>query len=186
MLQKFKAMIEREGEHAKAGKPAQIIAKFNNMEENDIALALYAASQKGCPIHLIVRGFCCVRPGVTGLSEKLHVTSTVGRFLEHSRIFYFRNGATDPVDGEFYFGSADWMYRNLHARVEAIAPILDRSLREKCWEIIQMYLKDQRQTWEMDSNGSYKQRKSTDTGIHQQLINLEKQRVKHFEESSRE
>lgn len=183
MLQKFKAMIEREGEHAKAGRPAQIIAKFNNMEENDMALALYSASQKGCPIHLIVRGFCCVRPGVSGMSEKLQVTSTVGRFLEHSRLFYFRNGAADPVDGEFYFGSADWMYRNLHARVEAVAPIVDRSLREKCWEIIQMYLKDQRQTWDMDSNGAYKQRKSQDPGVHQQLINLEKQRIKNMEES---
>ncbi len=120
MFARFKAMIEREADHAKAGKPAQIIAKFNNFEENDIAMALYAASQKGVQIDMIVRGFCCLRPGIPGMSENIRVTSIIGRFLEHSRLFYFRNGAKDPIDGEFFIGSADWMYRNLHARVEAI------------------------------------------------------------------
>lgn len=184
MFTKFKAMIEREAEFAKAGKPAQIIAKFNNMEENDIALALYAASQKGVEIDLIVRGFCCLRPGVPGMSEKVRVFSIIGRYLEHSRLFYFRNGAVDPIDGEFFIGSADWMYRNLHARVEAIVPILDRAGREKCWEILQLSLKDQRQTWQMNSDGSYTQRKSDEVGVHQLLMQLTKARIKTVEEAS--
>ncbi len=184
MFSRFKGMIEREGEHAKNGKPAQIIAKFNNMEENDIALALYSASQKGVEIDLIVRGFCCLRPGVPGMSERLRVISIIGRFLEHSRLFYFRNGAEDPIDGEFFIGSADWMYRNLHARVEAIVPVLDRVLREKCWEILQMSLNDQRQVWQMNSDGSYTQRKSNEPGLHQALIQLTKSRNKLAEEAS--
>jgi polyphosphate kinase len=184
MFTRFKAMIEREGEHAKAGKPAQIIAKFNNMEENDIALALYAASQKGVEIDLIVRGFCCLRPGVPGMSERLRVISVIGRYLEHSRLFYFRNGAEDPLDGEFYIGSADWMYRNLHARVEAIVPILDRTLREKCWEILQLTLKDQRQVWQMNPDGGYTQRKSNEPGLHQVLMQLTKSRNKLVEEAA--
>ncbi|RYZ89328.1 MAG: polyphosphate kinase 1, partial [Proteobacteria bacterium] len=183
MLATFKSMIEREGEHAKAGRPAQIIAKFNNMEENDIAIALYQASQKGTEIDLMVRGFCCLRPKVPGMSERLRVYSIIGRFLEHSRLFYFRNGSADPLDGDFFLGSADWMYRNLHARVEAIVPILDRALKEKLWEIFNLYLKDQRQTWQMTSDGDYVQRKSgTDPGIHQVLMQLTKQRIKTIEE----
>lgn len=176
MFTRFKEMIDREGEHAKAGRPAQIMAKFNNMEENDLALALYDANRKGCEIDLIVRGFCCLRPGVPGMSEKIRVVSIIGRFLEHSRLFYFRNGAQDPLDGDFFIGSADWMYRNLHARVEAIVPILDRHLKEKCWEMLQICLKDQRQAWTMDSKGNYTQRMSTDPGVHQVLMNLTKLR----------
>jgi polyphosphate kinase len=184
MFARFKAMIEREGEHAKAGRPAQIVAKFNNMEENDIAIALYQASQKGTEIDLIVRGFCCLRPKVPGLSDRLRVTSVIGRFLEHSRVFYFRNGAQNPIDGDFYMGSADWMYRNLHARVEAVVPILDRAAKEKIWEILQLTLKDQRQTWQMTSDGDYVQRKSSDPGIQQVLMQLAKQRVKNTEENN--
>lgn len=177
MFTRFKSMIEREMDHAKAGRPAQIIAKFNNFEENDIAVALYAASQKGVEIDLIVRGFCCLRPGVPGMSERIRVISIIGRFLEHSRLFYFRNGAKDPVDGEFFIGSADWMYRNLHARVEAIVPILDRSLKEKCWEILQMCVKEQRQAWQMNSDGTYTRRTSNDIGLHQTLMQMAKMRA---------
>jgi polyphosphate kinase len=183
MLSRFKAMIEREGAHAKAGRPAHIIAKFNNMEENDIAMALYQASQDGAKEDLIVRGFCCLRPHVPGLSENLNVVSVIGRFLEHSRIFYFRNGCADPMDGDFFLGSADWMYRNLHARVEAVVPILDRPLKEKCWEILQLYLNDQRQTWQMTSEGDYVQRKSSDIGVQQSLMQLTGQRFKSSEDS---
>lgn len=182
MFQRFKEMIEREGANAKAGKPAGIIVKCNNMEENDIALALYEASRKGVEIDLIVRGFACVRPGVPGLSERLRVVSTIGRFLEHSRIFYFRAGAADPLDGEFYIGSADWMYRNLHARVEAIVPIEDRALREKLWEILQLSLKDRRQAWDMRPDGRYVQRASTEPGLHQTLMQLTRQRNTVLEE----
>ncbi|NUN05375.1 MAG: polyphosphate kinase 1 [Bdellovibrio sp.] len=183
MFARFKSMVEREGEHAKAGRPAQIIAKFNNFEENDIAVALYAASQRGVSIDMIVRGFCCLRPGVPGMSENIRVTSIIGRFLEHSRLFYFRNGAKDPVDGEFFIGSADWMYRNLHARVEAIVPILDRGLKEKCWEILQLSVKEQRQAWQMNSDGTYTRKNSTDPGIHQVLMQISKARVTLSEES---
>jgi polyphosphate kinase len=184
MFSRFKHMIEREAEHAKAGKPAQVIAKMNNMEENDISLALYKASQAGASIDMIVRGFCCLRPGVKGMSEKVKVTSTIGRFLEHSRIFYFRNGAQDPIDGEFFIGSADWMYRNLHARVECVVPILDRAMREKIWEVLQAFLKDHRQTWDMNSDGNYTQRKGQEVGVQQQLMILTKQKSVAHEENS--
>ena len=182
MFPRFKSMIEREAANAKAGKPAQIIAKFNNMEENDIAISLYQASQKGVEIDLFVRGFCCMRPQVSGMSERIRVVSLIGRFLEHSRIFYFRNGAADPVDGEFYIGSADWMYRNLHARVEAVVPIVDRGAREKIWEILQLSLKDERQSWRMTSEGGYTKSKSEEPGVQQVLLQLAKQRVKNIEE----
>ena len=89
------------------------------------------------PIDLIVRGFCVLRPGVPGLTENIRVVSVIGRFLEHSRIFYFRNGAEHELDGEFYIGSADWMYRNLDARVEAVTPIETRALRQELWTILQ-------------------------------------------------
>lgn len=184
MFSRFKQMIEREIENIKAGKPALIMAKMNNMEENDISLALYNASVHGVPTELIVRGFCCLRPGVKGMSENIKVTSTIGRFLEHSRIFYFRNGAQDPVDGEFYIGSADWMYRNLHARVECIVPILERSLREKIWETLQLYVKDQRQTWDMGADGNYQQRKGQDPGVQQQLMALAKSKSAATEETN--
>ncbi len=182
MLSRFKEMILREAAHAEKGLPGQVIAKFNNMEENEITKALYIASQKGVEIDLIVRGFCCLRSGVPGLSDKIRVTSIIGRFLEHSRIFYFRNGSQDPIDGDFYIGSADWMYRNLHARVEAIVPILDRNLKEKCWEILQIYLLEKRQAWKMLPDGTYRRDVYTDEGVHQKLIQLAQQRVKFIEE----
>jgi len=184
MFSRFKMMIEREADHAKAGKPSHIIAKMNNLEENDISIALYKASQAGTSTDMIVRGFCCLRPGIKGMSDKIKVVSTIGRFLEHSRIFYFRNGAADPIDGEFFIGSADWMYRNLHARVECVVPILDRSLREKIWEILQSYLKDQRQTWDMNSDGNYIQRKGTDLGVQQAMMTAAKQKSVMIEENS--
>lgn len=186
MFSKFRMMIEREAEYAKQGKPAQVIAKCNNLEENDLVISMYQASQKGVEIDLIVRGFCCLRPGVPGLSERIRVISVIGRFLEHSRIFYFRNGMIDPIDGDFFIGSADWMYRNLHARVEAIVPVLDRHLKEKCWEILQLCLKDQRQVWQMQPDGSYIQRKSQDAGVHLKLMIMAQQRIKFVEEQTNE
>lgn len=177
MFNRFKAMIEREAQNAKEGKPALIFAKMNNMEEIDIGLSLYKASQAGVDIQMVVRGFCSLRPGMPGISDRIKVMSVIGRFLEHSRVFYFRNGAIDPVDGEFYIGSADWMYRNLHARVESIVPVLDRSLKEKLWELVQLHLKDQRQTWDMDSAGNYTQRTGSDVGLHQTLMTMTKQRA---------
>jgi polyphosphate kinase len=102
-----------------------------------------------------VRGFCCLRPGVQGWTDNLRVRSVIGRFLEHSRIFYFANGSEDPLEGEFYIGSADWMYRNLSRRVAAVTPIEDRGLRECLWEILDVALIDRRQAWIMAADGSY-------------------------------
>jgi polyphosphate kinase len=155
---RFLGMIDREIEHKKQGRPAQIIAKMNSLEDLSICRALYRASQAGVSIDLIVRGFCCLRPGVPGLSENIRVISVIGRFLEHSRIFFFRNGVENPVDGEYYIGSADWMYRNLLGRVELVTPIEDKPLREKCRQILQVMLADQRQAWDMQPDGTYIQR----------------------------
>jgi polyphosphate kinase len=150
-------MIKRETAHAKAGKPARIIAKTNSLEDTAIARALYEASQAGVQIDLIVRGFCTLRPKVHGMSERIRVISVIGRFLEHSRIFYFKNGETDPLNGEFYIGSADWMYRNLHARIETVVPIEERALRERLFEILTVILADRRSAWEMNPDGTYTQ-----------------------------
>jgi len=182
MFSKFKQMILREAENAKQGKPAQIIAKFNSMEENEITLALYEASKVGVKIDLVVRGFCCVRPGVEGQSENIRVTSIIGRFLEHSRLFYFRNGSADPLDGDFFIGSADWMYRNLHGRVEATVPILDRTLKEKLWETLQLCVNDNRQAWVMKPDGSYSKRDLNEIGTHERLMQIAKQSVQPLEE----
>jgi len=183
MKEAFHAKIEREIAHRQAGRPARIIAKMNSLEDRSIVRALYRASQAGVPIDLIVRGFCCLKPGVPGLSETIRVTSVIGRFLEHSRIFYFQNGAADPLDGDFLIGSADWMYRNLLARVEAVAPIEARPCRQTCWEILDIMLRDQRQAWDLKPDGTYVQRTpspgadpSALLGTHQALMDLARKR----------
>lgn len=178
MQSRFLEMIEREIAHHQAGRPARIIAKMNALEERKICRALYRASQAGVSIDLIVRGFCTLRPGVKGLSENIRVISVIGRFLEHSRIFYFRNGAKTEPEGDFYIGSGDWMYRNLLARVEATVPIEAKANRERCWHLLQTYLADQRQAWEMRSDGDYTQRKPADMpgiGCQQIFMNEAKQ-----------
>jgi polyphosphate kinase len=176
MKDRFLDMIAREVEHHQAGRPARIIAKMNSLEDRKICHALYRASQAGVKIDLIVRGFCTLRPGVPGLSDNIRVQSVIGRFLEHSRIFYFRNAAASEVEGSFYIGSADWMYRNLQARVEAIAPVEKPPLRQRLWEILQIMLKDHRTGWDMNSDGSYTQRTPADPahelGAQQTLMNL--------------
>ncbi|MDR3607537.1 MAG: polyphosphate kinase 1 [Oligoflexia bacterium] len=154
---KFMELIEREMTNAQKGLPARIIAKMNSLEDKEISRALYAASQAGVKIDLIVRGVCCLRPGVADVSENIRVISVIGRFLEHSRIFYFADGAKAPLDGSIYIGSADWMYRNLSSRVEAVVPIENKILAEKCWNILETMLADRRQAWEMKSDGSYVQ-----------------------------
>jgi polyphosphate kinase len=155
MKESFLKKIAREIHHAKKGQPARIIAKMNSLDERDITHALYEASQAGVKIDLIVRGFCCLRPGIKGLSENIRVVSVLGRFLEHSRVFYFQNGATDPLQGEFFIGSADWMHRNLSSRVEAVVPIEEIPHREKIFDILNYMLNDPRQGWEMAGDGSY-------------------------------
>jgi polyphosphate kinase len=158
MRAKFNAMIEREMEFARRGKPARIIAKINSLEDRDITERLYAASQAGVHITLICRGFCCLRPGVPGLSENIRVISVVGRFLEHSRIFHFGAGQEDPLDGEWFIASADWMYRNLSNRVEVAVPVADRAARERLNRIINVHLTDQRCAWDLSPNGHYTRR----------------------------
>ncbi len=179
MRQRFMRLIEREIAHHEAGRPARILAKMNSLEDRKIIRALYRASQAGVAIDLIVRGFCCLRPGVEGMSENIRVMSVIGRFLEHSRVFYFRNGQNDPIHGDFFIGSADWMFRNLTHRVELIAPVEDFQCRQKLWQTTQILLNDQRQAWDMDADGRYTQRRPTDPqadrGTHQRLMQLTQQ-----------
>ena len=155
MKRQFLALIEREIELHADGRPGRIIAKMNQLQDRDIIQALYRASQAGVRTDLIIRGFCTLRPGVPGLSENIRVISIIGRFLEHSRIFWFRAGADDPLDGEYFISSADWMYRNLEARVEAACPIEDRQHRQRLWQTLQTCLMDRRQAWEMHPDGRY-------------------------------
>jgi polyphosphate kinase len=157
MRERFLQLIRREVEHARAGRPARIVAKMNQLEDMTICRALVAASQAGVHVDLVIRGFCCLRPGVSGWTENVRVRSVIGRFLEHSRIFHFADGSDDPLEGEYYIGSADWMYRNLSRRVEAATPVVDRGLRERLWEILDTNLRDRRQAWLMQSDGSYRQ-----------------------------
>ncbi|MFL5813547.1 MAG: polyphosphate kinase 1, partial [Bdellovibrionia bacterium] len=183
LKKKFLSLIQNETENAKKGLPSRIIAKMNSLEEKDICQALYEASRQGVKIDLIVRGVCSLRPGVPGMSENIRVISIIGRFLEHSRIFYFRNGAKHPLDGSFYMGSADWMYRNLAARVEAVVPIENKLLRDRLWEILNVHLEDQRQAWDMLPSGDYVQRRvpadPNVAGSHQKLMSLTLQRDSH-------
>lgn len=181
MKKRFLEMIQRETEAARQGRPARIIAKMNSLADSEIIRELYMASQAGVEIDLIVRGVCMIRPGIPGISDRIRVISVIGRFLEHSRIFWFQNGAADPLDAEFYIGSADWMYRNLEARVEAVVPIEDHVQREKLWAILQIMLQDHRQAWDMRPDGSYLQRTPADpeqqSGTHQTLMDIARPRT---------
>ena len=155
MRDRFREMIDREAEHARAGKRARIIAKMNALVDAEIIQHLYDASQAGVDIDLIVRGICCLRPGVPGVSDKISVISIVGRFLEHSRIFYFANDGNEEV----YFGSADWMPRNFDRRVEVVAPIEDKQLHARVCSLLETQLADNRQAWDLFADGTYVQRK---------------------------
>lgn len=146
-------MIRREENHARQGRAARIIAKINSLHDNSIAVALYAASRAGVEIDLIVRGICSLRPGVKDLSDHIRVRSLVGRFLEHSRIFYFANGG----DEEIYCGSADWMSRNLYERCEVVFPVKDQALRARLKdEILAAYLADTAKTRVLKPTGDYR------------------------------
>ena len=125
-------LIAREADHARAGRPARIVAKMNALVDADVIEALYRASQAGVPITLLVRGICCLRPGVPRVSETIEVRALIDRFLEHGRVFHFANGGKDEV----YIGSADWMPRNFHRRVEAMVPVEDPALRARLIEIL--------------------------------------------------
>jgi polyphosphate kinase len=150
--EKCLALIDREAEHARHGRPAHIIAKMNALLDKNVIMALYRASQAGVEIDLIVRGICALRPGVRGVSQRIRVRSIVGRFLEHSRIFYFANGGEE----ELYLGSADWMPRNLYERVEVVFPVKDVLLRERVrHEILQSYLADNVKSRLLQPDGTY-------------------------------
>ena len=147
------ALIRRETRNASAGKPARIIAKINALVEPEVIRALYEASNAGVRIDLIVRGMCCLRPGVPGVSENIHVRSIVGRFLEHSRCYCFHNGGRD----EIYCASADWMDRNFFRRIELMFPIRDENMRTRIMADLAIYLADNVQAWELLADGRYEQ-----------------------------
>jgi polyphosphate kinase len=145
-------MIHREAEHALAGRPAHIIAKMNSLLEQAVIEALYEASKAGVRVDLIVRGISSIRPGMPGISDNIRVRSVVGRFLEHSRIFYFANGGED----EIYCGSADWMPRNLFERCEVVFPIRDAQIRHRIrHEILAAYLADTGKSRMETASGDY-------------------------------
>jgi polyphosphate kinase len=154
MRERFIALIRREAEHARAGRPARIHAKMNALVDAAIIRSLYEASLAGVTVDLIVRGICCLKPGVPGVSDRIRVLSIVGRFLEHSRAFYFQNGDAEEV----YIGSADWMPRNLERRIEAVAPVEDPADRQTIRDLLDLMWRDNRQAWELDSSGRYTQR----------------------------
>ncbi len=158
MRDRFMNLIYREIENAQKELSGRIVAKMNSLIDPQIITALYEASRAGVKIDLIVRGTCCLRPGLKNVSENISVISIVGRFLEHARIFYFYNNGHE----EIYFGSADWMPRNLDRRVEAITPIQDPDIAKDLQEILGMMLADNRQAWELQSDGSYIQRRPGD------------------------
>ncbi|HTR24974.1 MAG TPA: polyphosphate kinase 1 [Terriglobales bacterium] len=152
LAERSMALIDREADHAREGRPARIVAKMNSLVDKEMIECLYRASQSGVEIDLIVRGMCSLRPGVRGVSHRIRVRSIVGRFLEHSRIFCFGNGG----EPEVYVGSADWMSRNLHERVEALFPLKDRLLRERVLhEILAAYLADNVKSRFLQKDGRY-------------------------------
>src|SRR6478609_6487742 len=155
MKERFLELIDRESQHARAGRRARIIAKMNALVEPDVIDALYRASQAGVEIDLIVRGICCLRPALPGVSERIRVMSIIGRFLEHSRIWHFLNGGQD----ELYIGSADWMPRNFMRRVEAVVPVETPALQERLRSLLAACLEDNRQAWDLGADGRWIQRR---------------------------
>jgi polyphosphate kinase len=152
LAEKCMTLIEREAEHARIGRPARMIVKVNSLVDTDIIQSLYRASQAGVDIDLLVRGICSLRPGIRGISDRIQVRSIVGRFLEHSRIFYFENGG----EPEVYLGSADWMSRNLHERVEVLFPLRNALLRDRVvHEILAAYLADNVKARFLQKDGRY-------------------------------
>lgn len=172
----FYGLVQREVENKRAGNPARIIAKMNQLEDPDMIAALCEASRAGVPVDLIIRGFCCLKPGVEGETENIRVRSIIGRFLEHSRVYHFANGKERVADGEFYIGSADWMYRNLSKRIEIVTPVNVAAGKQRLAEILDICLNDTRQAWQLASDAQYHRidEHSTQPGTHQQLMMLQK------------
>mgnify|MGYP006281432047 CR=1 FL=1 len=174
---RMEALIHREMENAESGKTGKIIAKMNSLVDGKMIKLLYKASQAGVEIDLIIRGICCLRPEIPGLSDNIRVISVIGRFLEHSRIFYFHNDGKP----EYFMGSADWMTRNLDRRVEAITPVEAPKLTEELQDILDIMLADNRQAWDMDSEGVFTQRRpakgEAERGTHNMLMKYYTKRV---------
>jgi len=144
-------LIAREAEHARAGRKAEIVAQMNALVDVDVIDALYAASQAGVDISLFVRGICCLRPGIPGLSERIHVRALIDRYLEHKRLFRFANAGNE----EIYFSSADWMPRNFHRRVELLVPLLDPTVQKRADDMLAIIAADTAKTWELNADGGY-------------------------------
>jgi polyphosphate kinase len=152
LRQGFRALVEREMAHAAQGRKAGIIIKNNAVADPAMIHVLYRASQAGVPIDMIVRGVCCLRPGIPGISDHIRVRSIVGRFLEHSRVYYFENDG----DPEVYIGSADLMERNLDRRVEVLCPVTDPELRRQLRDIVLAAVcADTERAWTLRTDGSY-------------------------------
>lgn len=174
LLKNVLAHIELAIAAAKDAKPAEIMIKVNGLTDMTTIQALYQASIAGVRIHLIVRGVCCLRPGIKGISDNIRVTSIVGRFLEHHRVYYFN---IDKVE-HFFCASADLMERNLYKRIEIMFPILDEHCRKRVkQEIFKFYLNDNRDAWEMQSDGTYKPRRDGDSSAQEKLLNLFSQKL---------
>ncbi len=160
LREKLNALFDREIEHKRAGRPARIIAKFNRLADLQVIQKLYELSRAGVEVDLIVRGICMLRPGIPGLSENIRVQSVVGRFLEHSRVFYFANGGDDEV----YIGSADWMSRNLKHRIEVVTPVTDPNAKSYLKDVLlNAYLRDNSKARELQFDGSYRPVSSNST-----------------------
>jgi len=178
MEQELLRLIRREQQIAKRGGKGSIICKMNSLVHPPLIEALYAASNAGVSIDLIVRGICCLRPGVPGLSENIRVRSIVGRFLEHSRIFCFGNKG-EPI---IYLSSADWMQRNFYRRIEVMFPLEDKAVRQRILEeILPLALNDYANAWELRSDGTWKKRSAAGSGAsdsQQQFIGIEEKLTK--------
>ncbi len=171
-------LIAREAENARAGKKAEIVAQMNALVDVDVIDALYTASQQGVDIRLFVRGICCLRPGIPGLSDRIQVRALIDRFLEHKRLFRFANGGNE----EYYFSSADWMPRNFHRRVEVLVPLLDPATRARVEDMLTTLAIDTAKTWALNADGSYT-RVATPTGAavvrsQQRFMDLARERPK--------
>jgi polyphosphate kinase len=171
-------LIAREGEHARAGRPARMIVKVNSITDDQMIRLLYKASQAGVSMDLIVRGICSLRPGVPGISENIRVRSIVGRFLEHSRIYWFQNGGHE----EMYIGSADLMERNLDRRVETLNPVQDPEIIAHLRDVVlAAYLRDTDRAFILDSSGRYSRPETESGGFNAQEFLL-----KHYAEAHNE
>jgi polyphosphate kinase len=178
-------LIAREVAHARAGRKAEIVAQMNALVDVDVIDALYEASQAGVDIKLSVRGVCCLRPGIPGLSERIQVRAILDRFLEHKRVFRFANGGSV----EIYMSSADWMPRNFHRRVEVMIPILDPDVRARVEDLLSIANSDTAKVWELASDGSYHKQTPTAGAVpvrsQQRFIELARERVKHSDPLAR-